>query len=152
MRAKRFPANFFYHYQKITISEKEKVLGKIEATLKKLNQEGYGLIAKGTVIGNLSPAIKTYEKLTILDGSGLIIIAHHVPNLYYQYFGRARINPNIYLIIKKARVNFSESYIRYGYVVEGEYAAYAQKFVDAIREDLERGIEGVSRQPLPTVR
>ena len=87
---------------------------------------------------NLTPAIQTYPKLTILDESGLVIIARQVPNLYYQYRGKAGINPNIYIIIKNARVNVPESYIRYSYVVEGDFVAYAHKFVSAILEGLER--------------
>jgi len=149
MPAKQFPASYFYQYQKIPIAEKAKILAKIDATLQKINREGSGLIAKGAVINKLSPETQTYDKLTILDESGLIIIAHKVPNLYYQYPGHAGINPNIYLIIKRARVNFQESYIRYGYVVEGDYAAYANKFVHAIMEGLERGVNGSGRQPVP---
>jgi len=34
-------------------------------------------------------------------------------------------------------VNLPESYIRYGYVVEGDFVAYADKFVTAIMENLE---------------
>jgi hypothetical protein len=152
MTAKQFPTSYFYQYQKISLAKKAKILAKIDGTLRKLNQEGDGLIAKGAVISNLNPETKTYEKLTILDESGLIIIAHQVPNLYYQYPGQAGINPNIYLIIKRARVNFPESYIRYGYVVEGDFAAYANKFVKAILEGLERGADGTGRQPTPAGR
>jgi hypothetical protein len=152
MQAKQFPASYFYQYQKIPLAEKAKILAKVDATLQKLNQEGSGLIAKGAVIDKLSPGTQTYDKLTILDESGLIIIAHRVPNLYYQYPGTAGINPNVYLIIKRARVNFPESYIRYGYVVEGDYVAYANKFVHAILEGLERGVNGGSRQPVPRPR
>jgi len=150
MRAKQFPTSYFYQYRKVPLAEKEKVLAKIDATLKKLNREGYGLIAKGAVIGKLNPGTKTYDKLTILDESGLIIIARQVPNLYYQYPGTAGINPNIYLIIKRARVNVPESYIRYGYVVEGDFVAYADKFVKAIFEDLDQGNPAATRQPVPT--
>jgi hypothetical protein len=139
MPVKQFPIGYFYQYRKIPLAKKEKVLAKIDATLQKLNREGYGLIAKGAVLEKVGPELKTYEKLTILDESGLIIIAHQVPNLYYLYTGRSGINPNIYLIIKGARVNFSESYIRYGYVVEGDFAAYVNKFAKAILEGLERG-------------
>jgi hypothetical protein len=136
--AKQFPPGYFYRYHKIPIQEKKKVLAKIDATLKKLNREGYGLIAKGAVIEKPNPEIKTYPKLTILDESGLLIVARQVPNLYYQYRGKIGINPNIFIIIKKVRVNFPESYIRYTYVVEGDFVAYAHKFVSAILEGLER--------------
>lgn len=152
MQAKQFPASYFYQYQKIPLAEKAKILAKIDATLQKINQEGSGLIAKGAVMGKLSPETPTYDKLTILDESGLIIIVHRVPNLYYQYPGTAAINPNIYLIIKRARVNFPESYIRYGYVVEGDFVAYANKFVNAIMEGLERGVNGGGRKPVPQLR
>lgn len=152
MRAKQFPTSYFYQFQKIPLAEKAKVLAKIDATLKKLNREGCGLIAKGAVIGKLSAAPKTYDKLTILDESGLIIIARQVPNLYYQYPNPAGINPNVYLIIKRARVNAPESYIRYGYVIEGDFAAYANKFVKAIFEGLEREGAGSERPPAPTPR
>ena len=147
VQAKQFPTGYFYQYNKMPIQEKEKVLAKIDATLKKLTQDGYGLIAKGAVIEKPDPAIPTYPKLTILDESGLVIIARQVPNLFYQYRGKSGINPNIYIIIKGARVNFPESYIRYSYVVEGDFVAYANKFVSAILEGLEQPAKPPDRQP-----
>jgi hypothetical protein len=147
VRAKQFPTGYFYQYHKVPLQEKKEVLAKINATLKKLNREGYGLIAKGAVIEKPNPEIKTYPKLTILDESGLVIIARQVPNLYYQYRGQNGINPNIFIIIKKVRVNFPESYIRYSYVVEGDFVAYAHKFVNAILEGLERAVDYPERQP-----
>ena len=148
VKAKQFPTGYFSQYHKIPIQEKEKVLAKIEATLKKLTQSGFGLIGKGAVIEKPDPAIMNYPQLTILDESGLVIIARQVPNLYYQYRGKAGINPNIYIIIKNARVNIAESYIRYSYVVEGEFVAYVNKFVSAIMEGLERPAEPQGRQPV----
>jgi hypothetical protein len=147
VQVKQFPTSYFYQYQKVPIQEKEQVLAKIDATLKKLTQDGYGLIAKGAVIEPPDPGVQIYPKLTILDESGLVIIARQVPNLFYQYRGKAAINPNIYIIIKKARVNVPESYIRYSYVVEGEFVAYAHKFVTAIMEGLERPAEPREQQP-----
>jgi hypothetical protein len=147
VRAKQFPTGYFYQYHKIPLQEKEQVLAKIDATLKKLTRDGFSLIAKGAVIEKPDPAIQTYPKLTILDESGLVIIARQVPNLYYQYRGKAGINPNIYIIIKNARVNVPESYIRYSYVVEGDFVAYAHKFVSAIMEGLERPAKPPDRQP-----
>jgi hypothetical protein len=147
VQAKQFPTGYFSQYHKIPIPEKAKVLAKIDATLKQLAQDGFGLIAKGAVIEKPDPGIMIYPQLTILDESGLVIIARQVPNLYYQYRARAGINPNIYIIIKNARVNIPESYIRYSYVVEGEFAAYASKFVSAIMEGLERPAGQQGRQP-----
>ena len=46
VKTKPFPSGYFYQYHKIPLQEKEKVLAKIDATLKKLNQDGYDLIAK----------------------------------------------------------------------------------------------------------
>jgi hypothetical protein len=147
VKTKQFPTSYFYQYHKIPLQEKEKVLAKIDATLKKLNRDGYDLIAKGAVIEKPDPGIQIYPQLTILDESGLVIIARQVPNLYYQYRGKAGINPNIYIIIKNARVNVPESYIRYSYVVEGDFLAYAHKFVSAILEGLERPAPPPDRQP-----
>ncbi|MBU4233646.1 MAG: hypothetical protein KKD99_07740 [Proteobacteria bacterium] len=147
VKAKQFPTGYFSQYHKIPIQEKTKVLAKIDATLKKLTQGGFGLIAKGAVIEKPDPGIMTYPQLTILDESGLVIIARRVPNLFYQYRGKAGINPNIYIIIKGARVNIPESYIRYSYVVEGEFVAYANKFVSAVLEGLERPAAPQGRQP-----
>ncbi|MFA5111185.1 MAG: hypothetical protein WC443_07260 [Desulfobaccales bacterium] len=152
VKAKQFPASYFYQFYKAPVPEKEKVLARIDATLQKLDQEGFGLIAKGAVIEKLSPDQKIYAKLTILDESGLIIMARQVPNLYYQYRGPGAINPNIYLVLKHARVNFPESYIRYGFVVEGEYVAYAHKFVNAILEGLERAGNRPNLPPVPPPR
>ena len=139
--AKQFPTGYFYRYHKAPIPEKEKLLTRLDDTLQKLNREGLGLIAKGVVIGRLGTERQIYEKLTILDESGLIITARRVPNLYYGYQGPGPINPNLFIVIKKARVNFQESYIRYGFVVEGDFVAYADKFVSAILENLEGGGE-----------
>jgi hypothetical protein len=147
VKAKQFPTGYFYQYHKIPIPEKEKVLAKIDTTLKKLTGDGYGLIAKGAVIEKPDPAIKIYPKLTVLDESGLLIIARQVPNLYYGYAGKTGINPNIYIIVKNARVNVPESFIRYSYVVEGDFVAYAHKFVNAIMEGLERPAGPPDRQP-----
>jgi hypothetical protein len=152
VKAKQFPTSYFYQYYKIPIPEKEKVLAKIDATLKKLNRDGYGLIAKGAVIEKPDPAVRIYPKLTVLDESGLVIIARQVPNLYYGYPGKTGINPNIYIIVKNPRVNVPESFIRYSYVVEGDFVAYAHKFVSAILEGLERSIGPPNRQPAPPPR
>jgi hypothetical protein len=152
VKTKQFPTGYFYQYHKIPLQEKEKVLAKIDATLKKLNQDGYDLIAKGAVIEKPDPGIQIYPKLTILDESGLVIIARQVPNLYYGYPGKTGINPNIYIIVRNARVNVPESYIRYSYVVEGDFLAYAHKFVSAILEGLERPGTPPDRQPAPPPR
>jgi hypothetical protein len=135
--AKQFPAGYFYRYHKTPMAEKDKVLAQLDATLQKLNREGLGLIAKGAVIDRLGTEQPVYDQLTILDESGLIITARRVPNLYFGYRGPGPINPNLYIVIKKARVNIPESYIRYGFVVEGDFVAYAGKFVAAILENLE---------------
>jgi hypothetical protein len=147
VKAKQFPTGYFSQYHKIPIPEKAKVLAKIDATLKQLTQDGNGLIAKGAVIEKPDPAIMTYPQLTILDESGLVIIARQVPNLFYQYRGKTGINPNIYIILKNAQVNIPESYIRYSYVVEGDFVAYVNKFVSAVMEGLERPAEPQGRQP-----
>ena len=153
--AKQFPSSYFYRFSKAPMAEKEKILGQLDATLRQLNRENLGLIAKGAVIDHLDTNQRVYERLTILDESGLIITARRVPNLYYGYMGPGPMNPNIYIVIKQARVNVPESYIRYGFVVEGDFVAYAGKFVAAIMENLEgagtkdlgEGARG--RRPLP---
>ncbi len=145
--AKQFPTGYFYRYRKAPLAEKDKVLGQLDATLQKLKREGLGLIAKGAVIDRLGTDKPVYEKLTILDESGLIITAHRVPNLYYGYQGPGPINPNIYIVIKRARVDVPESHIRYGFVVEGDFVAYADKFVTAIMENLEGAAARDNQEP-----
>jgi hypothetical protein len=149
--AKQFPPGFFYQYCKAPVKEKEQALARLDATLQKLNGEKLGLIAKGTVIEPLGPEQKTYDRLTILDESGLLIIARRVPNLYYGYAGPVPINPNLYMVIKNPKVHFQESYIRYGFVVEGDFVAYAHKFVTALLEELEaaaaREMEPPAKRP-----
>ena len=44
-------------------------------------------------------------------------------------------------------MNFQESYIRYSFVVEGDYLAYAHKFVTAILENLENAAAGEVGRP-----
>ncbi len=135
--AKQFPTGYFYRYRKAPLAEKDKVLGQLDATLQKLNREGLGLIAKGAVIDRLNTFQPIYDQLAILDESGLLILARRVPNLYYGYQGPRPINPNLFIVIKKVRVDVPESYIRYGFVVEGDFVAYADRFVTAIMENLE---------------
>jgi hypothetical protein len=72
---------------------------------------------------------------------------YRVPNLYYGYPGPAPLNPNLYIVIKKARVNFPESFIRYGLVVQGDFVSYAGKFVAAILENLEGAEVGTQSGP-----
>jgi hypothetical protein len=143
--AKQFPTGYFYRYDKATIEQKKQTLAQLDATLQRLNLEGLGLIAKGAVIDKLDNRQPIYDKMTILDESGLIITARRVPNLYCGYQGPGPINPNIYIVIKKARVDIPESLIRHGFVVEGDFVAYADKFVAAIMENLEgaagKGVE-----------
>jgi hypothetical protein len=143
--AKQFPTGYFYRYDKASIEQKKQTLAQLDATLQRLNQEGLGLIAKGAVIDKLDNRQPLYDKMTILDESGLIITARRVPNLYCGYQGPGPINPNIYIVIKKARVDIPESLIRHGFVVEGDFVAYADKFVAAIMENLEgaagKGVE-----------
>ena len=69
------------------------------------------------------------------------------------------MNPNIYIVIKQARVNVPESYIRYGFVVEGDFVAYADKFVDGHHGEPGRGRrrktlggQGPRARPLPRPR
>jgi hypothetical protein len=145
--AKQFPTGYFYRYHKAPLKEKERLLADLDATLIKLNREKLGLIAKGAVIDRLGPDQKTYRRLAILDESGLIINARKVPNLYYRYAGPGPINPNVYLVIKNARVDFPESYRRTGLVVEGDFVAYAHKFVTAILENLEAAEAREDLQP-----
>jgi hypothetical protein len=135
--AKQFPTGYFYRYDKATIEQKKQTLAQLDATLQRLNREGLGLIGKGAVIGKLGTDQPVYDKLDILDESGLIITARRVPNLYYGYRGPGPLNPNLFIVIKQARVDVPESYIRQGFVVEGDFLAYADKFVAAIMENLE---------------
>jgi hypothetical protein len=135
--AKQFPPGYFYQYHKAPIEQKKQILAQLDATLQRLNREGLNLIAKGAVIDKLNTLQPVYDRLTILDESGLIITVRRVPNLYCGYRGPGPINPNIYLVIQKARVNLPESFIRPGFVVEGDFLAYADKFVAAIMEGLE---------------
>lgn len=146
VNAKQFPTGYFYQYDKASIEQKKQTLAQLDATLQRLNQEGLGLIAKGAVIDKLDNRQPLYDKLTLLDESGLIITARRVPNLYCGYQGPGPINPNIYIVIKKVRVDIPESLIRHGFVVAGDFVAYADKFVAAIMENLEGAAgQGVGR-------
>ena len=142
VNAKQFPTGYFYQYDKASIEQKKRTLAQLDATLQRLNQEGLGLVAKGAVIDKLDNRQPVYDKLTLLDESGLIITARRVPNLYCGYQGPGPINPNIYIVIKKVRVDIPESLIRHGFVVEGDFVAYADKFVAAIMENLEGAARG----------
>lgn len=135
--AKQFPTGYFFRFHKAPIAEKQKVLAQLDATMQKLNREGLGLIAKGAVIEKLDTSQPLYARLTILDESGLLISVRRVPNLYYGYHGPGPINPNLFIVVNQLQVNVPESYIRYAFVVEGDFVAYADKFVSAILDNLE---------------
>src|SRR6266511_3016055 len=81
--AKQFPTGYFYRYDKASIEQKKQTLTRLDTTLQRLNRENLGLIAKGAVIDKLDNLQPIYDKLTILDESGLIITARRVPNLYF---------------------------------------------------------------------
>jgi len=148
--AKQFPPGYFFRYSKMSLKEKEKMLDNLATALQKLNLDGLGLIAKGAIIGPVRSDRKTYDRLTILDDSGLIVIAHRVPNLYYRYQGPQPPNPNTYMVVKNLKVNERESYRRSGLVVDGDFLAYAAKFVTAIMEGWERAATWEDLHPLWT--
>ncbi len=149
--AKQFPTSYFFRYHKAPMAEKNRGLAQLDAALQKLNREGLGLIAKGAVIDKLNTSQPVYDKLTILDESGLIIVARRVPNLYYGYLGPGPLNPNLFIVIKRTRVDVPESHIRYGFVVTGDFVAYADKFVTAIMENL-GGAGARGKEPLELKR
>ncbi len=146
LTARHWPPGYFYRYSKLPVAEKEKLLARIDAALHRLKEEGGGLMAKGAVIEKPATTVKTYPKLTVLDESGLIIQARNVPNLYYRYRGPGPLNPNIFIVIKDARVNRTESFIRQGFVVEGDFQAYADKFVKAIMFGVENAQRDEGRE------
>jgi hypothetical protein len=148
--ARQFPAGFFYQHQKIALADKAALLDQTDNTLKRLNKEGVGLMVKGSIIEPLRTDIPTYERLTILDESGLIVIVRRAPNIYYGLPAHAPLNKNVFLIVKNARVDKPESYIRYGFVVQGDFGAYPQKYVAAIIEGLESAVrQNAQEQPGP---
>jgi hypothetical protein len=142
--AKQWPVGYFHQYRKVSLPEKEKILAKIDAALKKLNAEKGNLVVKGSVIDPLRPDLQTYKTLSVLDESGLILVVRNVPNIYYGYPGPpAGLNKNIYLVAKNARLNKTESYIKYWFVVEAEFLAFVDKYMRAIMKEVPPGWENL---------
>lgn len=147
VQGKSWPPGHFLKYRKITPKERQEILGDIAAKLKDLNEAGESLVVKGTVIDKLTPEKKIYDKLTVLDESGLRVIVRQMPNIYYGFSGPPHLmNPNVYLIIKKVKLNETDSLIKEAFVVEGEYHAYAHAYITAIQESLGRALQGDLKQ------
>lgn len=143
VQSKAWPVGYFLKYRKITPGKRQEILRDIKAKLQDLNQAGKSLVVKGTVIGKLGPEKKIYDKLTVLDESGLRVVVRRVPNIYYGFYGPPKlINPNVYLLVRKVKLKETDSLIEEGFVVEGEYVGFAHAYIVAIRESMERAMQG----------
>jgi hypothetical protein len=136
LSGKHWPVNYFNQYEKLPIKDKDKILIEIEKKLKGINKSGEGLIVKGTIAEKISPDKQIYGKMTICDESGLIVMVNNVPNIYFNFIGpKSRINNNTYMVIKNAKVNTIDSYLLNSFVIEGDYHAFVQKYVEALLKE-----------------
>lgn len=133
--AKRWPLGFFFPYHQAPLRERDKVLQAIAARLDQLHAARQGLLVKGAILDPLRTDIPVYDQVRILDDSGLLIVVRRLPNLYYRFSG-GPLNRNTYLVIKNPRVNYLDSYIKQNFVVEGDFFAYVQSYIDALRRQV----------------
>jgi hypothetical protein len=137
LNGKHWPVNYFNQYEKLSIKDKDKILIEIDKKLKGINKSGEGLIVKGTIAEKIRPDKQIYGKMTICDESGLIVMVNNVPNIYYNFMGpQSKINNNTYMIIKNAKINTIDSYLLNSFVIEGDYHAFVQKFVEALLKEV----------------
>jgi len=134
--ASRWPAGYFFPYHKAPLKEKDKVLQSIAARLDKLQDVGQGLLVKGAILDPLRTDVPLYDRLRILDDSGLLVVVHRVPNIYYRFSG-GPLNRNTYLVIKNPKVNYLDSYITQNFVIEGDFWAYVQSYIDRLRREVQ---------------
>jgi len=143
VQGKAWPVGYFLKYQKISPAQRQEVFRDIAAKLRDLNEARESLVVKGTVIGSLGPEQKVYDKLTVLDESGLKVVVRRVPNIYYGFYGPPKlINPNVYLLIRRVKLKETDSLIEEGFVVEGDYHGFAHAYITAIQQSLERALQG----------
>jgi len=157
VKVKSWPAGYFFKNQKVSVKERQKILEEIDGKLRKLNADGDGLLVKGTVIEELRIDTPVYPRLSVLDESGLKVIVHQVPNLYYQFFGpKYLMNKNVFMVIRKVRINAVDSTIAQGLVIEGDFLGYERTYIQAIQKDLEnaarRAQMGQTEPPVPPRR
>jgi hypothetical protein len=137
LNGKHWPVNYFNQYEKLSIKDKDKILIEIEKKLNGINKSGEGLIVKGTIAEKIKPDKPIYGRMTICDESGLIVMVNNVPNIYYNFSGpQSKINNNTYMVIKNAKVNTIDSYLLNCFVIEGDYHAFVQKFVEALLKEV----------------
>lgn len=138
LSCKSFPPGYFVRELSLTPAKRQALLGRIARELAALNARGECLIVKGTMLEPPDTRRQVYDKITMLDDSGLKVVVRKVPNLYYGYSGPPeRINRNVYLVARRPELKELESRLSESFIIEGEFVAYAGKYLEALRRSLE---------------
>lgn len=146
LSCKSFPPGYFVRELSLTPAKRQALLARIARELTALNDRGECLIVKGTMLEPPDTRRQVYDKITILDDSGLKVVVRKVPNLYYGYFGPPeRVNRNVYLVARRLELKELESRLSESFIIEGEFVAYAGKYLEALRRSLEPPETGENR-------
>lgn len=141
LSCKSFPPGYFLREQTLTPAKRQSLLVRIARELAALNARGECLIVKGTMLEPPDPRRRVYQKMSILDESGLRVVVRGVPNLYYRHPGPPELlNRNVYLVARRLEVKERESRLSESFVIEGEFVAYAGKYLEALRLLLENPV------------
>ncbi|MEJ5331104.1 MAG: hypothetical protein WHT07_13235 [Desulfobaccales bacterium] len=146
LSCKSFPPGYFVRELSPTPAKRQALLARIARELTALNDRGECLIVKGTMLEPPDTRRQVYDKITILDDSGLKVVVRKVPNLYYGYPGPPeRLNRNVYLVARRLELKELESRLSESFIIEGEFVAYAGKYLEALRRSLEPAEAGENR-------
>ncbi len=140
LTCKSWPAGYFLTERPLKPAQREGLLRQIDRELTMLNGRGECLVVKGTIIGPLETGKQLYDKITILDESGLKVTVRRVPNLYYRYSGPlGPMHKNVFLVAKNLRLQEADSRLSESFIVAGDFVAYAGKYLEALRKYLGNG-------------
>lgn len=146
LSCKSFPPGYFVRELSLTPAKRSALLARIARELAALNAKGECLIVKGTMLEPPDTRRHVYDKITILDDSGLKVVVRKVPNLYYGYPGPPeRLNRNVYLVARRLELKELESRLSESFIIEGDFVAYAGKYLEALRRSLEPAETGGTR-------
>jgi len=140
LSCKSWPPGYFLRDFSPSPARRQTLLIHIARELEGLNARGECLVVKGTMLEPPDIRRPLYDKITVLDDSGLKVIVRRVPNLYYRWPGPPeRLNRNVYLVARRLKVREVESRLSDSFIIEGEFVAYAGRYLEALGESLRRG-------------
>ncbi|MGQ9921399.1 MAG: hypothetical protein ACUVRZ_08725 [Desulfobacca sp.] len=136
-----WPPGVFLSFHRLQQAQKDRLLSEIETKLAGMRQAGKSLLVKGELLMKVQPEVAEYNPATILDQSGLVVIVHHFPNIYYKFQVPAEhFRRHAAFVMKNPQVDRAESTLRQAVVLRGEFFGFSQTYINAITDSLEKAL------------